>query len=353
MHSNNPTVLSDFVREFMNSVRLKGWTPVLLVILADKTIVGIVPLMMRRKFGIRYAFFLPFLTSFVATDDYREICVSKTLDFLFRTLHCQFVRLVLSTASQYTAILRQECHEKKIHLSQVETLGQSILPIRSTWHEFAKSRGKKFLQDIRRTERKLGHVGRWRCLRVEEADRPPEVLEQMTRIDCASWKQFGRTRKGYAGDESIALFWNGSQCASRTVPNFKSYVWFLEVNDRKIAYALFFSYKDVTFAAKTSYELRYARLGPGIYLMNTAIREIFEEGQVNTIDFISDVPFTKTWTSLRMRRINFTMTTGISKIIVALFCEGTFGREFQRLWGFLCTMLARPADVFPFFDLFV
>jgi CelD/BcsL family acetyltransferase involved in cellulose biosynthesis len=352
MQADDPNLLSAFVERSIELGRSDGWTPLLLMILADEVIVGLAPLLTKRKFGIRYARFVT-STYFVASEGYREICVSRTLDYLFRALRCHFVRLTLPATSCYTTVLKHECHEKRIHLAQDEGTGQSIIAVKGTWDEFTRSRGKKFLQDIRRTERNLGRMGLWRCLRVEGTDRSEGVFEQMTRIDSKSWKQRLRNRTGQALDEGLLSFWDGSRRAARTVANFRWHVWFLEVGGQMVAFTLVLTYKGVAVVAKTSFDQEFARFGPGIYLMNVAIRGLFEERRVHKIDFISDVPFTRTWTSTGLRRIGFTMTsrTGISRIVMSLFRGNAFGRAFRRRVLTLTFLFPRAVDVFPFLDL--
>jgi len=77
-----------------------------------------------------------------------------------------------------------------------------------------------------------------------------------------------------------------------------------------VAYVLFLYDRQIAYAVKTSFDQRYARFGPGIYLMNVAIRAILEEEKAAKIDFISDVPFTSTWTSVHPKRIRLTIAPG-------------------------------------------
>lgn len=353
IESDSPFMLSGFIKHFMRRARSHGWIPILLIFSAHDTIIGTVPLVTRRKWGIRYAKSPSIYQSIAASDPYKEMCVSKTLDFLFQKLRCQFVGLVLPAASSFKGILKRECHEKGIILSQTEDRGQSILAVDCAWNEFAKSRGKKFLQDIRRTERNLSQAGRWRCFHIETPDRSREALEHMMRIEMASWKQSYRNIRGQQVDETLSLLWAGLQCASRTVSSLKWRVWFLELNDRMVAYALLIRFKDVAFAVKTSYDREFARFGPGTYIMNAAIRSVFEEG-ASKVDFISDIPLTRTWTLLHLRRMNFTMTVdkGLSKVMVILFRQGVFGRNVSRPLFYLRTRLKWASDAIPFLDVF-
>jgi hypothetical protein len=120
-----------------------------------------------------------------------------------------------------------------------------------------------------------------------------------------------------------------------------------------VSCSVIITYKGVAFVAKTSFDQEFARFGPGIYLMNVAIRELFEERRVHKIDFISDVPFTRTWASTHLRRIGFTMTsrTGMSRIVMSLFRGNAFGRAFRRRVLTFTFLFPSAVDVFPFLDL--
>lgn len=287
----------------MGWVRSNGSNPLLLTIWADGTVVGIAPLMTRRKFGIRYATFLPFC-SFAACGAWMETCVSEMLDFLLARQHCQFIALTAPAASPYIATIKKECARKRIHLSQSEGAGQSVLTLNSNWHDFAKSRGKKFLQDIRRAERNLNRAGSWGILRLEQPDQASEAYEHIMRVEKTSWKQSYRNQTGSV-DVLLLSIMAGLRSSTQATP--KWCVWFLEVNDQVVAYVLFLHHRQIAYPVKTSFDQRYARFGPGIYLMNAAIRSLFEKEKACKIDFISDVPFTSTWTSEHPKRIRLTI----------------------------------------------
>jgi hypothetical protein len=319
----------------MKPTRSKGWTPLLLMASVDDEIVGIAPLMVKRRLGIRYAKFLlksPLSPDFISCDGYRRILLSKTLEFLFKSLHCQVVDLTLPAASPNTTVLRDECLVRKICSFQREDVGQAVLNVDRSWSEFAKSRGKKFLQDIRRTERNLSHVGPWRVLCLENMDEMSKALEQIMRVERLSWKQAWRIRTGQETDHDLLAIWAGSQYASRTGSSLKRSTWLLEVNEQIVAYAFILEYKEVASVVKSSYDRQYARFAPGIYLISTAIRRIFEKKDVIMIDFLTDVPFTKTWTSIRLKRARYIMTAGkgLSKMIMVIF-GSTFGRHARRM----------------------
>ena len=126
MQADNPNLLSAFVERSIEVGRSDGWTPLLLMILADEVVVGLAPLMTKRKFGIRYA---RFVTSayFVASEGYREICVSRTLDYLFRALRCHFVRLTLPATSCCTTVLNMNVMRREFTCPKMKVWASALL----------------------------------------------------------------------------------------------------------------------------------------------------------------------------------------------------------------------------------
>jgi hypothetical protein len=110
-----------------------------------------------------------------------------------------------------------------------------------------------------------------------------------------------------------------SQHTAEIEPSFKWDVWFLELNNQAIAYSLFIKYKGVSYVAKTSYDKRYRRLYPGIYVTNAAICEFFNKRQIRKIDFLTDLPFHGTWTSLCSPRVRIMMARSTVLLYIVKF----------------------------------
>lgn len=304
--SKNPIFLSEFVKPFMEFNRLKGWTPLLLVFSADNMIIGIAPLMTKKQFGLRFVKFLygyALSPDFIVFDQYRENCISYTLDFLLKTLRCQFADLTLPAESPNLQILKQKCKANRTHFYELPEMGHSILPIGGTWSEFKTWRGGNFRRKFKKIERKLDRAGSWRIINIENGNRGPDVIKKILDVERRSWKEEWRTRNGAKVDQNLLMIWKGSQHTVRTEPDFKWNVWFLELNNQTLAYTLVFQYKEVAFIMKTSYDERFKRFYPGICVINAAIRELFNKEHVRSIDFLTDLPFMRTWTPIYLPRV--------------------------------------------------
>jgi len=306
----NPLFLSGFVKQFMEFYRSKGWTPLVLVISADKMVVGIAPLMTKKKVGVRFVKFLSkswFSPDFIVDDQYREPCITSTLDFLFKNLRCQFVDLTLPVESPNLRILKQKCKANRIYCytkrGRWADMGHCIIPTGYTWAELRSSRGKNFRRKFKKIERHLDRAGSWKIIHVENGKKESGAIRKILDVERMSWKEAVRTRRGIETDQDLLMIWKGSQHMTRTEPDFKWSVCFLELNNQTLAYSLALQYKEAAFIVKTSYDKRYKKFYPGIYVNNAAIRELFNKRRIRKIDLLTDLPFHRTWTSRSLPRV--------------------------------------------------
>jgi CelD/BcsL family acetyltransferase involved in cellulose biosynthesis len=329
MQSDNPFLGPGFIEEYMERARSSGWTPLVLLISVDQTLSGLVPLMTRKKFGIRQAKSLPFIffSDLLSLEAHRELVTSETLDFLFKSLNCQLATFVLPAESPHLRLLTSKCHEMRIHVTQSilgGALGRAVLPLGSSWQQYARSRGKKFVQDIRRTERSLNAIGEWSIVRLGEHEQR-EAFDWITRIEGKSWKASQRVKRGQGVDGNLLMVWRGLRRSG-----IDWYVYFLQLNSLMISYVLVVEFGGIVFPVFTSFDQQYATLGPGVYLMNMLIRDSFEKGRATKVDFLSDVPFTRTWTSICLKRVMLMMTArGSLAHIIAILYPCGLARVFE------------------------
>lgn len=321
----NPLCLSGFIKQFMQFNRSRGWTPLILVISTGDTIMGISPLTTKKILGVRFVKFLSGFrvsSSFIVDNQYQEICMAYTLYFLFRILRCQFVELTLPAESPILPILKQNCKTESIYFSAKPTKGHCVIPIRFTWDEFIKLKNHSFRSDLKRMQSNLDRAGSWKITCIRNGDKESDALEKICKVEKTSWKEAWRTQMGTKMDEDLLMIWNGAQYMATVEPNFEWRVWFLELNGQTLAYSLVLQYKDTAFIIKTSYNVQYKRFYPGIYVNNATIRELFNEGHVGNIDFLTDLSFMRTWTSACLPRVRVMMSQkGISSIILSIMIK--------------------------------
>jgi hypothetical protein len=318
--STNPFILSAFIKQKMESKLPKGSIPLILVLTLQKEIVGVAPLLISKKLGIRFANFLfdfYFSPDFVFDPDYRELCMQNCVSFIFDHLGCRFTDLHLPIESQNLKILEQICNSSQIHVYKEnhEYLNHSIIPIEGTWDDFQKSRGTNFRHHFRSIEKKLSIVGPSQIKVFEGTNNEKEVLQWIIEIENASWKQNYRLQESIKEDEDLFALWEVSGLGVRTYPDFKRSVWFLELNNHPVAYSLVIQYKEIAYIAKTSYNNQYRKYYPSIYTINKIVSGLFNRGEVTLIDFMTNLSFMTRWTSKHLFRVRLSLTKGFLSII--------------------------------------
>jgi hypothetical protein len=314
-NSRNPFMLSVFIKETMESTLRKDSIPIVLVLMTDGKIIGVAPLSLRKKFGIRFAkllFEFWFSPDFIFDTEYNEVCMQNSLNFIFGHLGCRFATLDLPAESLNLHILERMCETNRIYIRKKNDarLDHSIIPVEHTWNDFQKSKSKNFRQKFKRIERHLCSAGKWQILLFENEKNEQDVLQKIMDIEKTSWKQNWRRQHHALVDESLLKFWEGSSLAIRTYPDFKRSVWFLELNDHAIAYSLVVQYKGTAYMCKTSYNNQYRKFSLGIYINNVMVRDSFNSGSITMIDLMTNLPFYKYWTSKYMLRVRLLLWKG-------------------------------------------
>jgi len=307
--SNNPFLLSGFVKQYMEFNHSKGWTPLVLAMSVGDKLVFASSLRTEKKLGVRFATFLSkswLSPDFIVDNQYQEACMEYFLDFLFNTLHCKIVDLILPAESPNLQILKQKCKAKSISFFTIPAIGHMIIPVNRTWDEFRNSRTRNFRKKFKKIEQNLSQAGLWKITSAEKGSNQLGVVEKIFDVEKMSWKEEWRVRAGKK-DTDLLIILAGSQHMAEIEPSFKWDVWFLELNNQTLAYWLVIQYKEVAYLAKTSYDKRYEGFSPGICVLNAVIRELFN-GPTKKVDFLTELPFMKIWTDLRMPRVRVVMS---------------------------------------------
>ncbi len=323
-----PFFLSGFLRQFMDFQRSTGWDPLVLVFSVNERTVGVAPLKQKRFLGVpivRYLYGPAYLPELIFDDANRKTCLKGMLDFLFRTLRCKLVDINLPAKSPDIPLLRQLCRNNGVYFSAGiwPELNHRVLATTSDWNAFETSRGGKFRRKFKKMERKLSQAGSNVVECVENPNESSNVFSKMLAVEKASWKEIWRSRKGDAVDPEIPILLKGSQKTAELEPEFTWKVWFLELNCRAIAYSVVLEYNRVVFISKISYDEAYKKFYPGIYLVNAIIRDSFMRGQIEKIDFLTDLPFMDTWDAARMSRVRLMMGKGLLPTVLEIGLNNT------------------------------
>jgi len=304
--SKNPFLLGEFVNQYMELNRSNGWTPIILTILGDEKIVGAVPLKMKNKLGVKYAKLLfqsAFSPDLVGDDQYLKTLVEYAFDYFFKVSRCRFLDLTLPAESSSLQIIKRICEARGINFCTITKKGHRILPINCTWTEFEKQRKGSIRRKFPKIERRMKRIGSWKTSCVEKGNDESNVMERILQVENVSWKEMYRAKMKIETDQDLMIALRASYSIAKKNPGFSWCVWFLELDGKTLAYIFSVQYKKVAFMVKTSYDMRYSSFSPGIYLMNIVSRELFNEGHVRSIDFLTDLPFMENLTSLSKPRV--------------------------------------------------
>lgn len=327
----NPFLFSRLLSLIMHSWEEWGWTPLAVIFLHDNKIVGMMPLKIRKRLQlINCSTLHPYLYSvFYLPDEYRKICMTQLIDFLFKHLKCHVVALTIQDSSPNLKVLTKICQKKGFHLRKTHFNGRAILPIEHDWDVYYGTLKVKVRKEFRRIRRKLDDLGSWRisCYGIDS-----ESIEKIIAVEQMSWKTTWRAQKKIQKDWLLHIILRASQKQGEIVPSYEIKVWFLEVKGQTIAYLLMMLYKGTAFFVKTSYDAQFKEISPGKFLMNETIRKMHINGNVKKIDFITNLPIVQIWKPMCENRTKLIIKKNMRFSIILRFAEeNLITRKFVKL----------------------
>ena len=276
---------------------------------------------MKTKMGLlgRYAESLPpaWGSELILDERYRDTCLKYLLDFLFNTLKCKYVKLILPEDSPDLLPLDQQCRPRRIQLRVTREDCHRIIPITSTWAEFEASRKGKFRKELRRMKRNLDKTGPWTTTRVEGKEQS-DVAGKILEVEEKSWKEEWRSQRGET-DRLLVQFLKAAERLAKIEPNFKWSVWFLDLNGKAVSYLLVAEYNGVACLVRTSYNLQYRRFSPGTVIQDAALQGLFIGGQNKYIDFLGDLPWIQVWADKCRPQLTVRLTEGLVPTFILQF----------------------------------
>ena len=339
-NSETPFILSEFMKSSMKR-KLLGWNPLLMIGRVNDAVVGIIPLVMTRKLGVRIASFPSphYSLDFVINERFREKFIDSTLDYLFKTLRCKVLDLTFPAESNNMHLFQELCRKKNVYFGEESFMGRRMLEVRCSWEQFEDLKGGKFRRRFRKMQNKLNRVGSCQVSCVEREDDENDAFSRIIQIEKNSWKETWRSKKGKEMDRDLIAIWEGAGCASKKIPDFKRGVWFLELNDHPIAYALVLQHKRTATITKTSFDARYRRFYPGMYLINALLPTLFNSNNIEKVDFMTDMSFMEAWTDLCLGRVRVLAGKGIlPTTVLSLYQE----KQMRRMLNIITNQSLLP-----------
>lgn len=219
-----------------------------------------------------------------------------TLEILFRRMKCQFADFFLPTANRSLQALSKACREQGLNLKISTDTGRAVVPVNCSWTQFEKQR-RHLRREFERTARRLKDLGQLETIWFGREDDQAEAMQSIVKVEETSWKKPLFMQKRIEADPSIKFILDGCVRASLLDSKFDWGVAVLNLNRRPIAYSLFVELNGHAYVCKTSFNQRYRRQGPGIYVNYSVIRELLNKSNIRIIDFMTNLTFSHKWAS--------------------------------------------------------
>jgi CelD/BcsL family acetyltransferase involved in cellulose biosynthesis len=297
--SGNPFLLADLATSFILLSNAGGWNPMIVTLSSESKLLGFAPLMEKKARGLRLAKFIlrpAYSPDLVISSEKRSIYAPLIIDYVLNHRGYHLLSLDLKVGSPYLQDIKRGCKRSGLHYSVISENGHRVLSVRSTWQDFEKHKGGKFRRKFRKIEHNLDKIGAWKIVCANRDDAFTEVLSKILEVEKESWKETWRAQKRLSVDAVLLAILEGLKNAVQTQLDLDWTIWFLEMNGLPIAYTLIILYSGVAYVTKTSYNARYRRFYPGIYINHAAIRQLWDTKKVKLVDFLTDLPFMETWT---------------------------------------------------------
>jgi hypothetical protein len=352
-NSDNPFMLPSFIKNAVQQATLSHDVPTILVSRLNNEIIGIAPLVLRQSFSIfnskfyRAEFILdyPCAPDFVVKDEYRQMFIEEIVAIVFKKIRCRSANLHFSQGSPNLLMLKQICKKEKIgHIEKLEqNTGHGVLLITSSWIDYKNSRGRNFGRSLRRMEKNVNNLGTLKVSTVENSNDPKieeTTFRKILAIDKISWKAKHRELLGLIEDNSLNWLLKSSSSTKYSRYGFKRKVWFLEIDNKPVAYQVVLQFRKTAYFAKTSFAKKYWKFGIGKFIKSEAVRGLFEEKEVQKIDFMTNLPMVEFFGAVCRQRVNIVL--GDPKMILVENMKLILEKVFASL-----TRRRRPSYFLP------
>lgn len=150
--------------------------------------------------------------------------------------------------------------------------GRPYNPIDGTFEHYSKQLSKKFLKWLNRCERKLKELGTLSYELIENESISDSILNEAYNIEFKSWK--GKTGTAILCHENLKDFY--TDFGKIAAKNSWLKLYFLKVNDERIAFQYNVRYKNVEYSLKIGYKDDYAMYSPGNVLEKFLLENLYK-----------------------------------------------------------------------------
>jgi hypothetical protein len=303
LSSDNPFYYSRLICQFIKYWQSQGWIPIIFTFWKNDNIIGVIPLKIKKKIFVHsfYSLADDLFSNLILDEEYAKICLKKMMNYLFKNLKCTYGSLTIQNPQFLIDHLKFYCKKQKLFFSNYPTFKNAIIPIETTFDKFYSTLKPKIRKEFRRIKRKLDKLKSWR---ISNFKINPTSIKTIYNIEKSSWKTKWREKNKIEGDYKLNSLLKASSIQKIT-PIYQTEVFFLQIENKFIAYDLVLFFKNKAIITKSTYSMEFKQYSPGKFLINATIKRIFQNKNIKKIDFITSLPFLQTWNPRFDYRITF------------------------------------------------
>ena len=229
---------------------------------------------------------------FVVRPDHRRQFVEGALSTLFDDIGCQTALLTLPSGSPNVAVLKSWCRKRRMGIWSSITSSHAVVNVKGPWSSYQATLSHEFIRTTMKSKRRLEREGRLTLQRGVVDNQT--VVEEMLEVDRHSWKEDWRRDVGKERDDDILetfLDCYKFSPGAKHIPKF----WLMKLDGTPIAFSTSTIIGRVAYLMKTSYDLRYSRFSPGTVLLLRMFQDLFESGEVSSMDFFTMQDYQRSW----------------------------------------------------------
>lgn len=161
------------------------------------------------------------------------------------------------------------------------------------WEGFRKSLSRNFQRVLRNNRNRFARAGASEIELLEEPESIAAALDDMFAIGERSWQ--GEEGSAVGSNDANRRFYTG--LVHELGPLGVVRLWFLKLGGRRIAFELHLVHAGTEFGLKTGYDREHETLGPGRFLDQAIVEQLFVEGRVREYDLLGNAdPYKLRWT---------------------------------------------------------
>ncbi len=297
---------------------------VALLVEHDGQLVGALPLMETRRFGLKVGG-LPGNDWSPAGDlvvDQR--CdVNRVCERLLEALrHAAWPMLWLdalpSGANRWQSFLKTLEQERVAHATQ-HRFAIDVVEIQETWDDYFAARSRSHRRHVHRAAKRASKRGSTELMRYDKLtpDQVEPLLRECFELEASGWK--GRARGAVL---NVPVAWDFYQRQARQLAAWRQLsVNVLQHQGRPIAFEYGWRSKGVYCTPKVGYDEAFGQLAPGQLLRYRLIEQLHQERDVKWIDFLGPAsPATSKWATghYAIDRVVVSLGGGLGRAIVAV-----------------------------------